>query len=307
MRELILSGKRIDGRGVTDIRQITCELGLLPRTHGSALFTRGETQALVVATLGTADDEQIIDGLMEEYSKRFMLHYNFPPFSTGEVKPLRGPGRREIGHGHLAERAIEAVLPEAEKFPYTIRVVSDILESNGSSSMATVCGATLSMMDAGVPIKSPVAGIAMGLVKEGNQIKVLSDILGNEDKYGDMDFKVAGTANGITAFQMDIKIGGISTEILKTALKQARDGRLFILGKIAEAITEPRAELSDYAPRVGRIKINPDKIGMVIGTGGKTIRRLEEETGATIEIKEDGEILIYCKDVACLNKAKTQI
>lgn len=307
VRELILSGKRIDGRGVTDIRPITCELSLLPRTHGSALFTRGETQALVVTTLGTADDEQIIDGLMEEYTKKFMLHYNFPPFSTGEVKPLRGVGRREIGHGHLAERAIEAVLPVSETFPYTIRVVSDILESNGSSSMASVCGATLSLMDAGVPIKSPVAGIAMGLVKEGSQVKVLSDILGNEDKYGDMDFKVAGTANGITAFQMDIKIGGISTEILQAALKQAREGRLFILGKIAEAISEPRAELSDYAPRVGRIKINPDKIGMVIGTGGKTIRKLEEDTGATIEIKEDGEILVYCRDVVSLNKAKSLI
>jgi len=307
-RELILAGKRIDGRGLTDIRPIHCEVGLLPRTHGSALFTRGETQALVVVTLGTGEDEQIIDGLADEYKKKFMLHYNFPPFSVGEIKPNRGPSRREIGHGHLAERAITAVLPPIEQFPYTIRVVSDILESNGSSSMATVCGATLSMMDAGVLIKAPVAGIAMGLVKEKDKVRVLSDILGNEDKYGDMDFKVAGTTQGITAFQMDIKVKeGLSMEILKTALAQAREGRLFILQKMSEALAQPRAMVSKHAPKIVRIKIKPEKIGMVIGTGGKTIRKIEEETGATLEINDSGEVFIYATEQASIDKAKQTV
>jgi polyribonucleotide nucleotidyltransferase len=307
IRELIAGGKRMDGRSLTEIRPITCDLGILPRTHGSALFTRGETQALVVATLGTADDEQIIDGLADEYVKRFMLHYNFPPFSVGEIKPLRGPGRREIGHGHLAERAIEGALPEFAKFPYTIRVVSDILESNGSSSMATVCGATLSLMDAGVPIKSPVAGIAMGLVKEGNDISILSDILGSEDKYGDMDFKVAGTAKGITGFQMDIKVGGLSTDIMKKALAQAKEGRLHILGVMEKSIATPRTDISAYAPRVVRLMIKPDKIGAVIGGGGKTIRRIQEETGVKIEIEDTGEVIIYGKDAVSLDAAKKQV
>ncbi|MEK7297804.1 MAG: polyribonucleotide nucleotidyltransferase, partial [Planctomycetota bacterium] len=283
--QIINEGKRPDGRGLTGIRPITCEVGLLPRTHGSALFTRGETQALVVTTLGTTSDEQKIDTLEDEYSKKFMLDYNFPPFCVGEVKPLRGPGRREIGHGALAERSLEAVLPAPGKFPYTIRIVSDVMESNGSSSMATVCGGTLSMMDAGVPITEPVAGIAMGLVKEGDSVCILSDILGTEDHLGDMDFKVAGTKNGVTALQMDIKISGITEKIMRDALKQAKEGRLLILAELARVIERPREQISVYAPKLVQIKINPEKIGMVIGPGGKNIKKIQEETGAKIEIE----------------------
>jgi polyribonucleotide nucleotidyltransferase len=302
-----LEGKRIDGRDATTIRPITCEVGLLPRTHGSALFTRGETQALVSATLGTSSDEQIIDGLTEEYKKKFLLHYNFPPFSVGEIKPLRGPGRREIGHGNLAETALEAVLPDAEIFPYTIRIVSDIMDSNGSSSMATVCGSTLSLMDAGVPIKSPVAGIAMGLIKEGSKIAVLSDILGGEDKFGDMDFKIAGTANGITAVQMDIKVKGLTIEIMKQALAQARQGRIFILGEMTKALDKPRAEISTYAPKIMKTKINSDKIGLDIGPGGRHIKELQEATGTTIEIEQDGTVTISGPDLIGVQKAKSKI
>ncbi|MEK7449126.1 MAG: polyribonucleotide nucleotidyltransferase [Planctomycetota bacterium] len=306
-RELILEGKRMDGRKATDIRPITCEVGILPRTHGSALFTRGETQALVLTTLGTSRDEQIIDGLMEEYSKKFILHYNFPPFSVGETKPVRGPGRREIGHGNLAERALESMLPKDDEFPYTIRVVSDILQSNGSSSMATICGGTLSLMDAGVPIKSPVAGIAMGLIKKDNQVAILSDILGGEDKYGDMDFKVAGTAKGITALQMDIKTSGLTIEIMQQALAQAKTGRLFILEKMAQVISAPRTEIAPHAPRIVKLKINPDKIGLIIGPGGKNIRKIEAETGVTIEIEDDGTVNLFATDQASLEQAKSII
>ena len=304
VRELIFEDKRTDGRKPTDIRPITSEVGVLPRTHGSSLFTRGETQALVVVTLGTSRDEQIIDGLGEEYKKKFMLHYNFPPFSVGETKPIRGPGRREIGHGNLAERALQYVLPQEEQFPYTIRIVSDILQSNGSSSMATVCGGTLSMMDAGVPIKTPVAGIAMGLVKEGNKVKILSDILGGEDKHGDMDFKVAGTKDGITAFQMDIKISGLTTDIMKQALAQAKEGRLHILGEMAKAMDAPRTDIAPHAPKIVQIKINPDKIGAIIGPGGKMIRQIEADTGATIEIDDDGTINLFTVDTPSMEKAK---
>ncbi|MBI2346189.1 MAG: polyribonucleotide nucleotidyltransferase [Deltaproteobacteria bacterium] len=297
MRARVLSeGCRIDGRNLTDIRPITIDAGLLPRAHGSALFTRGETQALVTATLGTSEDQQLIDNITGEYYKRFMLHYNFPPFSVGEVKPLRSPGRREIGHGALAERAIKWVIPSEDAFPYTIRVVSEILESNGSSSMATVCGASLALMDAGVPIDSPVAGVAMGLICDGGKAAILSDILGDEDHLGDMDFKVAGTAKGVTALQMDIKIAGLSQELLTKALAQARDGRLFILGKMREALAMPRAELSPYAPKITSLKINTDKIGALIGPGGKTIRGIQETTGAKIDVEEDGTVRIAAVD-----------
>ena len=307
LRRLILEGRRIDGRPCEEIRPITCEVGFLPRTHGSALFTRGETQALVVTTLGTGLDEQIIDGLVEEYSKKFMLHYNFPPFCTGEVKPIRGPSRREIGHGNLAERAIEPMLPEPEKFPYTIRIVSDVLESNGSSSMATVCGSTLALMDAGVHIKQPVAGIAMGLVKEGNEVRILSDILGTEDKFGDMDFKVAGTQFGITALQMDIKTTGLSRDIMSRALAQAREGRIHILKIMMQALDRPRAEISVHAPRVFTCKINPEKIGLLIGPGGKNIRKLQEETGTTIEVDEDGTVHIYSTEGEGAERARQHV
>ncbi len=304
VRNTILSeGKRADGRKPDEIRQITCSMGLLPRVHGSALFIRGETQALVATTLGTSDDEQKIDSLDGEVYKSFMLHYNFPPFSVGEVKPLRSPGRREIGHGALAERAIKYAVPSKEVFPYTIRVVSDILESNGSSSMATVCGATLSLMDAGVPITAPVAGIAMGLIKEGDNVVVLTDILGLEDHLGDMDFKVAGTANGITAFQMDLKIGGVSREILERALEQARKGRLFILGKMAAAMPSVRDNLSPHAPRIFTMQIKPEKIREVIGTGGKVIRGIVEQTGAKIDIDDTGVIHIASSDEEAAKKA----
>ena len=293
MRERILSeGIRLDGRNTTQIRPITIELGLLARTHGSALFTRGETQSLTTITLGTKNDEQIIDGLREEYTKRFMLHYNFPPFSVGEVGRMSGVGRREIGHGNLAERALKMVFPGEEVFPYTVRVISDILESNGSSSMATVCAGSLAMMDAGVGVSSSVAGIAMGLVKEGDRYAILSDILGNEDHLGDMDFKVAGTSNGITAFQMDIKIQGISFEIMKKALQQAREGRLHILGIMDEAISKPREQLSEFAPRLISMKVEQDQIGLIIGPGGKTIQGMQRLFGVEINIEEDGTVNI---------------
>jgi polyribonucleotide nucleotidyltransferase len=293
MRERILSeGIRLDGRNTTQIRPITVELGILPRTHGSALFTRGETQSLTTVTLGTKNDEQIIDGLREEYTKRFMLHYNFPPFSVGEVGRMSGVGRREIGHGNLAERALKMVFPGEEIFPYTVRVISDILESNGSSSMATVCAGSLAMMDAGIGISKSVAGIAMGLVKEGDRYAILSDILGNEDHLGDMDFKVAGTSEGITAFQMDIKIQGISFEIMEKALQQAREGRLHILGVMNEAIGKPREQLSEFAPRLISMKVEQDQIGLIIGPGGKTIQGMQRLFGVEINIEEDGTVNI---------------
>jgi len=293
MRERILTeGIRLDGRNTTQVRPITIELGVLPRTHGSALFTRGETQSLTTITLGTKNDEQIIDGLREEYTKRFMLHYNFPPFSVGEVGRMTGVGRREVGHGNLAERALKMVFPGEEIFPYTVRVISDILESNGSSSMATVCAGSLAMMDAGIGISKSVAGIAMGLVKEGERYAVLSDILGNEDHLGDMDFKVAGTTSGITAFQMDIKIQGISFEIMEKALQQAKEGRLHILGIMNQAIDGPRQQLSEYAPRLISMKVEQDQIGLIIGPGGKTIQGMQRLFGVEINIEEDGTINI---------------
>jgi polyribonucleotide nucleotidyltransferase len=293
MRAMILQeGKRLDGRGIRNIRPISVEIGLLPRTHGSALFTRGETQSLTTVTLGTKMDEQLIDGLLPESTKRFMLHYNFPPFSVGEVGRLGATGRREIGHGNLAERSLKKLLPAELDFPYTIRIVSDILESNGSSSMATVCAGSLALLDAGVPLRKPVAGIAMGLVKEGEGVAVLSDILGNEDYLGDMDFKVAGTSDGITGFQMDIKIQGISFAIFEEALQQAREGRHHILGEMAKAISQPRPELSSYAPRLTTMKIPTDMIGSVIGPGGKMIRQIVKDTGAEINIEDDGTVII---------------
>ncbi|MBI2821563.1 MAG: polyribonucleotide nucleotidyltransferase [Acidobacteria bacterium] len=288
--DLLREKRRPDGRQFKEIRKITAEVGLLPRTHGSALFTRGETQALVTVTLGTADDVQRVEAMQGEYSKKFMLHYNFPPFSVGEVGFLRGPGRREIGHGALAERAISSVLPEGDKFPYTLRVVSDILESNGSSSMASVCGAILALMDAGVPIKAPVAGIAMGLVKEGTDCAILTDIAGAEDHYGDMDFKVAGTTKGITALQMDIKMAGIDAAVMSQALRQAKEARLIILSKMLETIAHPRADISAHAPRIIQIQIPVSKIGAVIGPGGKVIRGIQEQTGAEINIEDDGTV-----------------
>jgi polyribonucleotide nucleotidyltransferase len=289
---ILKSGKRIDGRDTSTVRPIAAEVGILPRTHGSALFTRGETQAIVVATLGTADDEQYVDALTGTYKEHFLLHYNFPPFSVGETGRMGSPGRREIGHGKLAWRAIHPMLPGEEEFPYTLRVVSEITESNGSSSMASVCGASLALMDAGVPIKAPVAGIAMGLIKEGDEFAVLSDILGDEDHLGDMDFKVAGTADGITSLQMDIKITGITEEIMRVALDQAKGGRMHILGEMAKAIAESRAELGEYAPRIEQMNIPTDKIREVIGTGGKVIREIVEKTGAKINIEDDGTIRI---------------
>jgi polyribonucleotide nucleotidyltransferase len=293
MRITILTeGKRLDGRTLTQIRHITSEIGLLPRTHGSALFTRGETQSLTTATLGTKMDEQILDGLLPETTKRFMLHYNFPPFSVGEVGRVGNVGRREVGHGNLAERALKILTPPEKEFPYTIRIVSDILESNGSSSMATVCAGSLALFDAGVPMAGPVAGIAMGLVKEGEKTAILSDILGNEDHLGDMDFKVAGSKKGITAFQMDIKIKGISFDILEKALEQAKDGRLHILSKMAETIEVPHKELSQYAPRLQTIKVPVDMIGAIIGPGGKNIRSIVQESGAEINIDDDGTVTI---------------
>jgi|UniRef100_A0A7C3WLP1 polyribonucleotide nucleotidyltransferase len=293
VRDLVLLEKRrIDGRGLTDIRPVSCEINLLARTHGSALFSRGETQALAVATLGTPSDEQRIESLFGETFKSFMLHYNFPPYSVGETRILRGPGRREIGHGALAEKAISPVLPPAEEFPYTIRVVSEILSSNGSSSMATVCGASLALMDAGVPISAPVAGVGMGLIKDEERVAVLSDILGDEDALGDMDFKVAGTAEGITALQMDIKVTGLTREILSQALSQAREARLFILQKMNEVIDRPSPGLKDHAPKITTIQINPDKIRDVIGPGGKIVKQIVAATGVKIDIDDDGRVHI---------------
>jgi polyribonucleotide nucleotidyltransferase len=297
VRSIILTqNKRLDGRKPDEIRPITCEVGLLPRTHGSALFTRGQTQALAVTTLGTKMDEQKMDELEGEFFKSYMLHYNFPPFSVGEVRPIRGPGRREIGHGNLAERAIKNVIPGDAMFPYTIRIVSDILESNGSSSMATVCAGSLSLMDAGVPIKEAVAGIAMGLVKEDDRYVILSDILGDEDHLGDMDFKVAGTDKGINAFQMDIKIKGISLDILREALAQAKQGRLHILEAMNQTIEKPRAELSSYAPRILTFKVDNEFIGLIIGPGGKTIREIIEKTEVAIDISDEGVVTIASVD-----------
>jgi polyribonucleotide nucleotidyltransferase len=302
-QDLIVKHRRPDNRAHDTIRPITCEVNLLPRTHGSGLFTRGETQALVTATLGTSDDVQRLDALTGEAEKRFMLHYNFPPFSVGEVGFLRGPGRREIGHGALAERALSSVIPEEEVFPYTIRVVSDILESNGSSSMATVCGATLALMDAGVPIKAPVAGIAMGLVMEDGKYAILTDIAGAEDHYGDMDFKVAGTAAGITALQMDIKVGGITAQIMAEALEQARKARLQILETMLATLPEPRTAISPFAPRIYTMKIPTDKIRDVIGPGGKMIRSIIEQTGVKIDVEDDGKVNIASSDESSANKA----
>jgi len=308
MRRMVLEEKsRLDGRGLRDIRDISIEVGLLPRTHGSALFTRGQTQALASVTLGTKVDEQRIEELEGEFRKTYMLHYNFPSFCTGEVRPNRGVSRREVGHGNLAERAIKQVMPTEKIFPYTVRIVSDVLESNGSSSMATVCAGSLACMDAGVPIKSAVAGIAMGLIKEGEQVAVLTDILGDEDHMGDMDFKVAGTREGITAFQMDIKIKGISTAIMREALQHARDGRFFILDKMQAIIEQPRAELSNYAPRILSIKIPVDSIGLVIGPGGKNIREIVERTETTIDINDDGTVTIAAVDPGACEKAASII
>ncbi len=299
MRTMILRDKmRLDGRSTTEIRPINCEVGLLPRTHGSALFTRGQTQSLSVVTLGTKLDERMIEDLEGTSFKSYMLDYNFPPFSVGEVRPLRGTSRREYGHGHLAESAIEPVIPSEEVFPYTIRVVSDILESNGSSSMATVCAGSMSLMDAGVPIKTAVAGIAMGLIKQDDEYVVLSDILGDEDHLGDMDFKVAGTSEGVTAIQMDIKIQGITTQIMKEALYQAKDGRTHILGIMNDTIAIPRDSISQYAPSIITMKIDVNKIGAVIGQGGKVIKAIQEQTGATINIEDDGTVLIASVDMA---------
>jgi polyribonucleotide nucleotidyltransferase len=295
--------RRIDGRGLRDIRPITCEVEALPRTHGSAIFTRGETQALVVTTLGTASDEQRVDALIGEHFKKFMLHYNFPPFSVGEVKFLRGPGRREIGHGNLAERALLPVLPPEENFPYTVRIVSEILESNGSTSMATVCGGSLSLMDAGVPVSAPVAGIAMGLIKEGEHVRVLSDILGDEDHLGDMDFKVAGTGNGVTSLQMDIKISGVNREIMRQALHQAKEGRLHILGIMNATLPAARTNVSGHAPRIITIKVKPDKIREIIGPGGKVIRGIIEATGVKMDVEDDGTVTIASSDEAASSKA----
>jgi polyribonucleotide nucleotidyltransferase len=298
---------RIDGRKCQEIRQISCEVGLLPRVHGTGLFTRGQTQVLTNATLGAIGDEQMLDGLGDAESKRFMHHYNFPPYSVGETRPIRGPGRREIGHGALAERALTPVIPDEVEFPYTIRLVSEVLESNGSSSQASVCGSTLALMDAGVPIKRPVAGIALGLVKENDKVAILSDIMGIEDALGDMDFKVAGTEKGITALQMDIKIHGITGEIMEKALEQAKDGRMFILGKMLEAISQPREELSPYAPRIITMSIDPDKIRDVIGPGGKVIRHIIDETGVKIDIEDDGRVFIASQDGEAGEKAKKMI
>ena len=310
VREYVLSqNKRIDGRAMNQIRAIANEVGLLPRVHGSSMFQRGETQAIVTTTLGTSADEQKIDALTGERWKRFLLHYNFPPYSTGETKPMRGPGRREIGHGALAERALVRMIPEQEKFPYTIRVVSEILESNGSSSMASVCGGSMSMMDAGVPIKAPVAGIAMGLITDGavndekTRVAILSDILGDEDHLGDMDFKVCGTSKGVTAIQMDIKIEGLTRDILVRALDQAREGRLHILGKMLECLAHPRAELSKHAPRITTIKVKPDQIRLIIGPGGKTIKGIVDQTGVAIDVEDDGTVNIASSDSDAVKKA----
>ena len=307
VRDLILEGKRIDGRNPRQLRQITCEVGVLPRTHGSAIFQRGETQALVTTTLGTVSDEQRVDGLGEEYSKKFMLDYNFPPFSVGECRPIRGPGRREIGHGALAERSLKAVIPGPDKFPYTIRVVSDILESNGSSSMASVCGGTLSLMDAGVPISDPVAGISIGLVKERDRFTLLTDIMGDEDHYGDMDFKVAGTGRGVTGIQLDLKIDGINEEIIRATLDQAREARREILKTMLTTLRQPRGQISSFAPRLIQIRIDPQKIGLLIGPGGKTIKGIQESTGAKLDVDDDGTVYISHMDAAKAEAARQKV
>ena len=300
---MINQKRRPDARAFDEVREIWIEAGVLPRTHGSAIFTRGETQALVTTTLGTSDDMQRLEGFEGEAKKRFMLHYNFPPFSVGEVGFMRGAGRREIGHGALAERAVSAVLPTEEKWPYAMRVVSDILESNGSSSMATVCGASIALMDAGVPLKAPVAGVAMGLVKEGDEYAILTDIAGAEDHYGDMDFKVAGTKDGITALQMDIKVAGITAQIMREALAQAQRGRLHILGKMEEVITSGREKISDYAPRFYTVQIPVDKIRDLIGPGGKMIRSIVEQTGVKIDVEDSGLVKVASSDQASAAKA----
>lgn len=306
-QEITMTGTRIDGRGLEEIRDVSCEVGLLPRTHGTALFQRGETQALVVATLGTNQDEQKIEGLQQDYSKKFMLDYNFPSFSVGECKPIRGPGRREIGHGMLAERSLKAVIPPPSKFPYTIRLVSEILESNGSSSMASVCGGTLALMDAGVPIKQPVAGISVGLVTRGDEYVLLTDIQGDEDHYGDMDFKVAGTQKGVTGIQLDIKIDGVTEDIIKGALEQARKARLDILKVMLGTLRAPRKGISENAPRLLTVKINPEKIGLLIGPGGKMIRAIQEETGAKLDVDDDGLVSIAHSEAAGAEAAKAKV
>ena len=309
VRELILDGKRSDGRGPRDLRPITCEVGILPRAHGSAIFQRGETQALVTTVLGTGADEQRVDGIMEEFSKKFMLDYNMPPFAVGEIRPIRGPGRREIGHGALAERSVAPILPPSSQFPYTIRIVSDILESNGSSSMASVCGATLSLMDAGVPISDPVGGISIGLVQDeaSGRYVLLTDIIGDEDHFGDMDFKVAGTQRGVTGIQLDLKNQGITEEIIRATLDQAHEARLEILRSMLRSIKRPREEISTNAPRLIQIQINPEKIGLVIGPGGKTIRRLQDETGAKIDIEDSGIVTLSSLDAAGATAARDKI
>jgi polyribonucleotide nucleotidyltransferase len=308
VRDLILAGTRPDGRDSKSLREISCSVDVLPRVHGSAVFQRGETQALITVTLGTNRDEQRVDGLIEEYSKKFMLDYYFPSFSVGEVRPIRGPGRREIGHGALAERSVKPVLPDPEEFPYTIRVISDILESNGSSSMASVCGATLGLMAAGVPITNPVAGISVGLVKESeDQWVLLTDIIGDEDHYGDMDFKIAGTQNGITGIQLDLKIAGISDQIIRATMAQSRDARIKILRSMLTAISRPKSEISAHAPRLLRTKIDPEKIGLLIGPGGKTIRGIQERTGAVIEVEDDGTVTIASANAEAAQAAMDQV
>ncbi|MEX2175382.1 MAG: polyribonucleotide nucleotidyltransferase, partial [Pirellulaceae bacterium] len=308
VRDLILSGTRPDGRDYRTLRNIECEVDVLPRVHGSAVFQRGETQALVTVTLGTSRDEQRVDGLQEEYSKKFMLDYNFPSFSVGEVRPIRGPGRREIGHGALAERSVKPVLPAAEEFPYTIRVISDILESNGSSSMASVCAATLGLMAAGVPISNPVAGISVGLVQESaSQWVLLTDILGDEDHYGDMDFKIAGTQNGITGIQLDLKIDGVTPEIIRATFEQSREARIQILRKMLSAISRPKEDISEYAPRLIRTHIDPEKIGLLIGPGGKNIRGIQEATGTVIEVEDDGTVTIASANREWADAALAQV
>jgi polyribonucleotide nucleotidyltransferase len=302
-RELILQGHRPDGRAVDQVRPLGIEVGVLPRTHGSAIFSRGETQALVTTTLGTPRDEQIIDGLLEEYKKKFIMHYNFPPFSVGEIRPIRGPGRREIGHGALAEKSLEAVLPDPEQFPYTIRLVADVLESNGSTSQAAATGGALSLMDAGVPIKAPVAGVSIGMVSDGDRHVLLTDIIGEEDFHGDMDFKVAGTTKGITGIQLDMKARGISQDQIVEALDRARTARLYILQEMAKVISRPREDIKEYAPRMLILKIDPEKIGKVIGPGGKTINRMQDETGATIDIEDDGTVYVACTNREGAQKA----
>ncbi|WP_457675147.1 polyribonucleotide nucleotidyltransferase, partial [Thiolapillus sp.] len=308
VRSRILAGEpRIDGRDTKTVRNISIKTGVLPRTHGSALFTRGETQALVITTLGTERDAQIVDALDRSYREPFMLHYNFPPFCVGETGRVGSPKRREIGHGRLAKRGVLAVMPTLEEFPYSIRVVSEITESNGSSSMASVCGTSLSLMDAGVPVKAPVAGVAMGLIKEGDDFAVLTDILGDEDHLGDMDFKVAGTENGINALQMDIKIQGITREIMDIALSQAKEGRMYILGEMNKAINAPRQEMSEHAPRIISFRIHPDKIRDVIGKGGATIRSITEETGATVDLDDSGLVKIFSVDKAAGEQARKRV